>query len=233
MFPIRGIAHRWDRLCSAAVAGALVIAALAAPVFAQQKLNAPRVDHYVTVETSKGPIVIRVYFSIVPYTAGNFLNLVVRNFYNGLSFHRVENWVVQGGDPNGNGTGNFVDPDSGRPRMLRLETTPRLTHNYAGMVAMARSNDPNSASCQFYILKRPMPQLNGQYAVFGRVVQGMDTVNKISIGDRILSASITDPQQPAESATDRTPANDGQSPGGQPPADANKHSDTGSSEAGF
>jgi peptidyl-prolyl cis-trans isomerase B (cyclophilin B) len=160
-----------------------------------------RQDQFVLLRTDRGNILIRVAYSMLPYTAGNFLDLVNRGVYNGLSFHRVESWVVQGGDPNGDGTGSFVDPETGRTRYLRLETHPRLTHNLPGMVAMARSSAPNSASCQFYILKRAMPQLNGKYAVFGRVIKGMGTVQAIGRGDRILSATIVDPEtlQPAGS----------------------------------
>lgn len=150
-------------------------------------------DHFVVLRTTKGPIVMRIYTSIVPYTARNFLDLVSRGFYDGLTFHRVEGWVIQGGDPEGNGSGDFVDPETGRPRYLKLQTDRRLTHNQAGMVAMARSSNPNSASCQFYILKRAMPQLNGQYAVFGKVVRGMEAVYAMRVGDRIVSANIMDP----------------------------------------
>jgi len=170
-------------------------------------------DRFVDLETSKGPIRIRVFASMVPYTAGNFLDLVESGFYNGLTFHRIENWVVQGGDPNGNGSGNATD-ESGRPKFIRLETNPQLTHNQPGMVAMARSNDPNSASCQFYILKRPMPQLNGKYAVFGRVVNGMNAVYAMQPGDRITSAAIMSQnnEQPAQSSSPQSepePSNNG------------------------
>lgn len=169
--------------------------------FAQQKLNRPLVDHLVTLNTTKGPILIRVYYSVVPYTASNFLNLVTHKFYDGLTFHRVEGWVIQGGDPTGTGKGNYTDPDTGQPRLLKLEVDDRLTHDNAGVVAMARSSDPNSASCQFYILKRPAPQLNGQYAVFGQVLRGMRAVQAIQPGDRILSARITDIQPTPEAAS--------------------------------
>lgn len=147
-------------------------------------------DQFVRIQTTKGPIVVRVYYSMVPYTAGNFLDLVESGFYSGLTWHRVENWVIQGGDPNGNGTGNATDPNTGAPKFLRLEINRSLNHNAPGTVAMARSNDPNSASCQFYITKSPAPQLNGQYAVFGKVVDGMNAVYAIRRGDQILSAEI-------------------------------------------
>ncbi len=154
----------------------------------------------VRLETTKGPITIRVYNTIVPYTAGNFLDLVDSGFYNGLTWHRVENWVIQGGDPNGNGSGNATDAN-GQPKYLRLECNPNLNHNQAGMVAMARSASPNSASCQFYILKSPMPQLNGKYAVFGRVIGGMQNVYNIRVGDRIVSAQILQPSNDAPSSS--------------------------------
>lgn len=171
-----------------------MLCAIAVGAFSPSVVNAQeQSDQYVLLKTTSGWILIRVFNSMVPYTANNFCDLVGRGFYNGLTFHRVEDWVIQGGDPNGDGTGNFVDPDTGQTRYLRLQTHPRLTHNTAGMVAMARSASPNSASCQFYILKRPMPQLNGKYAVFGRVVKGMGSVNSIRRGDRILSAAIVDP----------------------------------------
>lgn len=147
-------------------------------------------DPVVVIDTTKGPIAIRVFRSIVPYTANNFLDLVSRGFYDGLGFHRVESWVVQGGDPNGNGSGVFVDPQTGQPRYLRLETSPQLHHSGPGVVAMARGQDRNSASCQFYILKRAQTVLDGKYAVFGMVLQGMDSVYSMRPGDRIISARI-------------------------------------------
>lgn len=149
-------------------------------------------DPVVLLQTSKGPIAIRVYRSMAPRTAANFLDLVSRGFYNGLSFHRIESWCIQGGDPNGNGTGDFIDPETGRPRYLNLEISPQLHHNAAGVVAMARSQNPNSASCQFYITKSPTRQLDGQYAIFGGVVDGINTVYRIGRGDQIISAQIVE-----------------------------------------
>jgi peptidyl-prolyl cis-trans isomerase B (cyclophilin B) len=154
------------------------------------KVNAQSQDPYVVLNTSKGTIVMRIYTGIAPRTANNFLDLVSRGFYNGLSFHRVENWVIQGGDPNGNGTGLFVDPETGQVRYLPLEASPYLHHNAPGVVAMAHSRSPNSGSCQFYITKKASPALDGSYSIFGGVVRGMDVVYNIQIGDRIVSAEI-------------------------------------------
>lgn len=201
--------------------------------FAQEKK-----DYFVLLRTTSGLILMRIYYSMVPYTAGNFLNLVNRGFYDGLSFHRVEDWVIQGGDPNGNGTGDFVDPDTGRTRYLKLQTHPNLTHNQAGMVAMARSSDPNSASCQFYILKRPMPQLNGQYAVFGKVIKGMGSVQSIHRGDVIKSARIVNPEtlEPIEVGGNASGGGSPQQavPGvAEPPAPSRPAAQPGTGDAGF
>lgn len=155
--------------------------------------SATAADQVVEMQTTKGPIFMRIFYGLVPYTASNFLDLVEQGFYNGLTFHRVENWCIQGGDPNGNGTGHYIDPNTGQPKFLRLEVNRSLSHNAAGTVAMARSNNPDSASCQFYILKSPMQQLDGKYAIFGRVLNGMQAVYAIRPGDRILSARILPP----------------------------------------
>jgi cyclophilin family peptidyl-prolyl cis-trans isomerase len=140
------------------------------------------VPHKVTIATDKGQIVLEVYPDLMPITVANFDKLVQSGFYNGLKFHRVEDWVVQGGDPKGNGTG-------GPGWTIKLETNPQLK-NLRGMVAMARAMDPDSAGSQFYILKTDASWLDGQYAVFGKVVQGMDVVDKIQIGD--LMQTVTE-----------------------------------------
>ena len=132
----------------------------------------------VTVQTTKGDLAIEVYPKTMPLTAANFEKLVKSDFYNGLSFHRVEDWVVQGGDPRGDGSG-------GPGWSIPLETSPELKH-VRGAVAMARSQDPDSAGSQFYILKKDASWLDGQYAVFGRVIKGMDVVDKIRAGDKML-----------------------------------------------
>jgi cyclophilin family peptidyl-prolyl cis-trans isomerase len=147
-------------------------------------------DPVVLLETSKGPIKIQLFLKDVPVTAGNFLDLVNRGFYNGLTFHRYEpGFVVQGGDPKGNGTGGFVDPETNKERRIPLEVKPHLKHDAAGVVAMARSNNPDSASCQFYITLGPASFLDMQYAVFGKVIDGLPAVQQIRKGDKITKAS--------------------------------------------
>jgi peptidyl-prolyl cis-trans isomerase B (cyclophilin B) len=139
--------------------------------------NQNKEPHNVTIDTAKGQIVLEVYPDLMPITVANFDKLVQSGFYNGLKFHRVEDWVIQGGDPKGNGTG-------GPGWSIKLETNPQL-RNVRGAVAMARAMDPDSAGSQFYILKKDASWLDGQYAVFGKVIQGMDVVDQIEAGDQM------------------------------------------------
>jgi peptidyl-prolyl cis-trans isomerase B (cyclophilin B) len=97
--------------------------------------NQEKVPHNVTIDTAKGQIVLEVYPDLMPITVANFDKLVQSGFYNGLKFHRVEDWVIQGGDPKGNGTG-------GPGWSIKLETNPQL-RNVRGAVAMARAMDPD------------------------------------------------------------------------------------------
>jgi len=133
----------------------------------------------VMVNTAKGDIELELHPEKMPITVENFLKLADSGFYDGLTFHRVEDWVVQGGDPKGNGTG-------GPGWNIKLETHPDLK-NVRGALAMARSANPDSAGSQFYILTTDASWLDGQYAVFGMVTSGMDVVDKLEIGDKINS----------------------------------------------
>ncbi|MGE5474255.1 MAG: WG repeat-containing protein [Ignavibacteriales bacterium] len=132
----------------------------------------------INIKTDKGNIKLEVYPELMPITTENFLGLVKNSFYDGLKFHRVEDWVIQGGDPRGNGTG-------GSDKTIKLETNSKLK-NIRGAVAMARSSDPDSASSQFYILKTDASWLDGSYAVFGNVVEGMDVVDSIAVNDKMI-----------------------------------------------
>ncbi|MEO0308440.1 MAG: peptidylprolyl isomerase [Gloeomargarita sp. GMQP_bins_120] len=167
-------------------------------------------------------ILLEVNGEDAPITAGNFVDLVQRGFYDNLTFHRVvrepQPFVVQGGDPKGNGTGGFVDPQTKRERVIPLEIkpegatqalygrtfpeqnirqAPKLRHR-RGAVAMARSPNPNSASSQFYITLAETSFLDGNYAVFGYVTKGMEVVDQIQQGDRITRARVV---QGAENLT--------------------------------
>jgi cyclophilin family peptidyl-prolyl cis-trans isomerase len=151
------------------------------------KEKSPVTGRWAVIETNKGTIKFALYEKDAPITTKNFIDLANSKFYDGLTFHRVEpGFVIQGGDPNGNGTG-------GSGKNISLEVSPNLKHDAAGVVAMARSSDPNSASCQFYITLGEASFLDMNYAVFGRVTEGLDVVQKIERGDimktvRIISA---------------------------------------------
>ena len=135
------------------------------------------------IETSKGRIVMELYTKDAPITTTNFISLVQSGFYTGLTFHRYEpSFVIQGGDPNGDGTG-------GSPNKIKLEINPKLTH-VKGAVAMARTSVPDSASSQFYITLDEAHFLDGNYAVFGKVTEGMDNALKLRAGDKINSITI-------------------------------------------
>ncbi len=141
----------------------------------------------ILIETEKGPIKIKLFTKEAPITTNNFIDLVKKGFYNSTVFHRVvPNFVIQGGDPLGDGTGNYVDQDSDKPRFIKLETSPDLKFDRAGRVGMARTADPNSASCQFFIALQPLPSLDPGgvdqygYAVFGQVTDDtLETVKTI------------------------------------------------------
>lgn len=140
---------------------------------------------YVTIETDKGTIKAELYTEKAPITTKNFIDLANSGFYNGLTFHRVvADFVIQGGDPKGDGTG-------GSGKNIPLEINKDLTH-VEGALGMARSQDPNSASSQFYITLAPVHDLDGSYAVFGKVISGMEAVKKIQVGDKMNKVYITD-----------------------------------------
>jgi peptidyl-prolyl cis-trans isomerase B (cyclophilin B) len=136
-----------------------------------------------TIETAKGPIVIEVYPALMPVTCANFIKLVEQGFYKDMVFHRVEDWVIQTGDPTGTGT-------SGSGQTIKLETNPQLP-NVRGAVGMARSQDPNTATSQFYILRKDARTLDGNYAIFGKVVSGLDVVDKIALKDAMPKVLMT------------------------------------------
>ncbi len=149
-----------------------------------KKVKMKEINPIVIVETNKGNFSLEIFQDKAPITSNNFLDLVNKGFYNGLTFHRFEpGFCIQGGDPIGNGTGNYVDPTTKQARYINLEVRPDLKHSSAGVLAMARANDPNSASCQFYITLGPASFLDMQYAVFGKVVNGLNVVQELRKGD--------------------------------------------------
>lgn len=136
---------------------------------------------YTTSEgvSESGDIYIRLFPDVAPKTVANFKSLVGSGFYNGLTFHRImPNFMIQGGDPNGNGTGDSGTTIQGEFTENGFENN--LKH-IRGVVSMARgSQSMDSASCQFFIMHADYPSLNGNYASFGYVVNGMDMVDAIT-----------------------------------------------------
>jgi len=164
-----------------------LLAALAAfsalPALAQAKkakLGSPKTA---TIELEKGgKIVFQFFPKEAPITVENFVKLADKGFYNGLNFHRVEpNFVIQGGDPAGNGSG-------GPGWTIKAEFNDHK--HLRGTVAMARTNDPNSAGSQFYICLAPAPFLDHNYTVFGQMVSGDELLNDIKVGDKMKSVTI-------------------------------------------
>lgn len=132
------------------------------------------------IKTEKGDIELTFYTKDAPNTVANFVNKAKSGFYNNLIFHRVEDWVIQGGDPLGNGTG-------GGNMSTELNNKPFIM----GSLGVARGQDINiSNDAQFFITKKYSQFLNGQYTNFGIVTKGMDVVNKILIGDKILGITV-------------------------------------------
>jgi peptidyl-prolyl cis-trans isomerase A (cyclophilin A) len=123
-------------------------------------------------ETSKGTFKIELFEDKAPKTAKNFIDLANKNFYNGTKFHRViDGFMIQGGDPNGNGTGGpgYTIPD---------EFQSSLKHDSAGILSMA-NRGPNTGGSQFFITLAPTPWLDNKHAIFGKVIEGLEVVKAI------------------------------------------------------
>lgn len=133
----------------------------------------------VVIELENGKkIKLELYPDDAPETVKNFEELVGKGFYDGLTFHRViSGFMIQGGCPEGNGTGNSGTHIKGE--FLANGVVNNIKHE-RGVLSMARAADPNSASCQFFIMHEDAPYLDGNYAAFGRVIEGMDAVDEIA-----------------------------------------------------
>ena len=135
-----------------------------------------------TIKTSKGDIVVELYPEEAPRTVANFSKKGSTGYYENLIFHRVEDWVVQGGDPDGNGTGGG-----------KMSTELNEVSFVTGSLGVARGGDIKvSNDSQFFICTKDCDWLDGQYTNFGKVTEGMDIVNSIAIGDKILGIEINE-----------------------------------------
>ena len=133
----------------------------------------------VVIEMENGKkIKLELYPDVAPITVANFEKLVKEGFYDGLIFHRViSGFMIQGGDPLGNGTGGSKEKIKGE---FLANGVPNTVKHTRGVISMARAMDPNSASSQFFIMHQDAPHLDGQYAAFGKVIEGMDAVDEIA-----------------------------------------------------
>ena len=136
----------------------------------------------VTFETNQGTIKAELFPDVAPNTVNIFISLVKRGFYDGLIFHRViPGFMIQGGDPQGTGMGGPGYSIKGEFIMNNFNN--ELLHK-RGVLSMARSQSPNSAGSQFFIMVDDAPHLNAQYASFGQVIEGMEAVDKIVAAQR-------------------------------------------------
>ncbi len=133
----------------------------------------------VVIEMQNGAqIKLELYPDAAPKTVENFEKLVKSGFYDGLTFHRIiPGFMIQGGDPLGNGMGGADENIEGE---FRANGHDNPIKHERGVISMARAYDPNSASSQFFIMHEDAPHLDGQYAAFGRVTEGLDTVDEIA-----------------------------------------------------
>ena len=131
----------------------------------------------ITMDSGK-TIRLELYPEIAPITVENFLDLVNKGFYNGLTFHRIiPGFMIQGGDPSGNGTGGPGYSIKGEFKSNGVTNT--MKHE-RGVISMARAFDPNSAGSQFFIMHKDAPHLDGEYAAFGKVIEGLEAVDEIA-----------------------------------------------------
>jgi peptidyl-prolyl cis-trans isomerase B (cyclophilin B) len=175
---------------------AIILAFVAAPVLAapdapqtqtQKAQGAPKMEtqaarQTATIQTSKGTITFELTPDLAPEHVKNFVELAQSGFYNGTKFHRViPGFMVQGGDPNTK-TANTSSWGMGNgPRRIKAEFSPAEKASHVrGMVSMARGGDPNSASCQFFIVQQDSKFLDAQYSIFGKVLTGLEVVDAIA-----------------------------------------------------
>ena len=153
---------------------------LTTAAFALDKANTLLLD------LKDGQVKIELLPDVAPNHVERIRSLANSGFYDGLKFHRViEGFMAQTGDPRGDGTGGSSEPD--------LNAEFSSVPYERGTLGMARSQNPNSANSQFFIMFAPAPHLNGQYTVFGKVIEGMEAVDKIKRGSRALNGSVDNP----------------------------------------
>jgi len=172
-----------NRIVKAILFGMLIFISGAGASLADEKGKETKLP-MVTIETEKGKIIFEMYPDVAPKTVARMTELIKKGFYDGLKFHRVvPGFVIQGGDPKGDGTGG-----SG----TRLPAEFNKMKHVTGTVAMARAQDPNSADSQFYICLADQPGLDNQYTIFGQVKDkaSLEVIQKIKVGDVMKKVTV-------------------------------------------
>lgn len=156
-------------------------------------MNMANTNPIVTMELENGDIIkIELYPEIAPNTVNNFISLIKKGFYDGLKFHRViRGFMIQGGDPEGTGMGG---PDYSIKGEFTYNHFKNDLKHTAGVLSMARSQNPDSAGSQFFIMHKDSPHLDGSYAAFGKVTEGMEAVNTIADTKTDYSDAPLEPQ---------------------------------------
>jgi peptidylprolyl isomerase len=143
-----------------------------------------KTNYAAVVETDVGRMVLDLYEDDTPTTVNSFVWLALHHYYDGIAFHRVvEGFVVQGGDPNTISGDPGTWGQGGAGYEFGLEIRKKYKYDAKGVLGMARTQDPNSNGSQFYITLAPTPNLDGQYTIFGRVIEGLDVLDKIQRGE--------------------------------------------------
>ena len=147
----------------------------------------------VTIVMNDGDVMkLELYPEVAENTVNNFISLVNKGFYDGLTFHRIiSGFMIQGGDPDGNGTGG---PGYSIPGEFSLNGYDNSLSHDPGVISMARSQHPDSAGSQFFIMHKKASHLDGSYAAFGKIIEGMDVVNAIAETDTDYSDRPLEPQ---------------------------------------
>jgi peptidyl-prolyl cis-trans isomerase B (cyclophilin B) len=172
--------------------------------------SADLASYYVLLDTNRGPMVVEFWPDVAPNHVRNFLDLAYTGFYDGTLFHRVgAGFMIQGGDPNTKDASKQAAWGTGEgPRKLKSEFNAKK--HVRGVLSMARGGDPNSASCQFFVMDAPNPGLDGKYTAFGALVDGFDALDKIvnSPGARIDAGTVrpNEPQKIESAIVVRAPA---------------------------
>ena len=147
-------------------------------------------DVFADIESEDyGTVTVKLEGDVAPETVTNFINLAEEGFYDGLTFHRsINNFMLQGGDPKGNGTGGSGKQITGEFSDNGFENN--MSH-VRGVISMARAKDYNSASSQFFIVQQDSPHLDGAYAAFGMVTEGMEIIDQICTEVKTIDANGT------------------------------------------